>query len=71
MGRGEGKGSAGDAETGNPNWASKWEKLLKLCFQTGKGLGITQTFAAVKPVFGIYSWEYIWERGGEVGQDGW
>lgn len=56
---------------GNPNWASEAEKLLKLCFQGGKGLGIPQTFAPAKPVFRIYSWEYIWERRGKGGQDGW
>lgn len=31
-----GKGSPGDAEIGTPNWASEGEKLLKLCFRTGK-----------------------------------
>ena len=57
---------------GNPSWASEGEKLLKLCFQTGKGLGITQTFAPAKPALRIYSREQIWEGrvgGGRHGPD--
>lgn len=53
-GCGKGKGSLGDAE------ANEGEKSLKLCFQTGKGLGITETFAPAKPVCWIYLWEDIW-----------
>ena len=68
-GHDKGKGSPRDAETGNPNWASEREKLLKLCFKEGKG--ITQTFAPAKPIFWIYSWEYIWQHRGKGGQDGW
>lgn len=70
-GHGEAKGSPGDAEMGNPSWASEGEKLLKLCFPKGKGLGVTQTFTPAKLIFRIYSWEYLWEHGGKGGQDGW
>lgn len=70
-GHGKGKGSPGDAEMGKPSWASEGEKLLKLCFPKGKGLGVTQTFTPTKLIFWMYSWECLWEHRGKGGQDGW
>lgn len=67
----KGKGSPGDAQTGNPNWASKGEKLLKLCLEERKvwelprPLGITQTIVPAKPTLNLLM------RVGLGGWEGW